>query len=171
MSKNRSIGLSGNMPWHFSEDLINFKEITNYSPIIMGRKTWNSLPAILPNRKHIIITKNHNLLKKSYSNNDIYFTDTIDSATELAKKLSHTNQAFIIGGAIIFKKTAHIIKRVYLTIINDDFCGDVYYPLIEDRFFTTKAKSLTCVNKLQNNNNKIKKQNYSLDFLTLQCNN
>ncbi|OPJ57807.1 dihydrofolate reductase [Clostridium oryzae] len=122
IGKNRVIGKNGGLIWHISKDLKHFKEITMGKTIIMGRKTFESLPGVLKNRKHIVLTKN-----KDYSiNHDS--VEIINDAQSILKYQDSAEEVFIIGGAEIYKKFLPFCKRMYLTIINEEAQGDAYFP-------------------------------------------
>ncbi len=129
ITENRVIGLNGAMPWHLSEDLKYFKRTTMGAPIIMGRKTFDSIGRPLPGRANIIITRDMN-----------YAAEGIDVAHDLENaivKASHEaedqgkNEIFVIGGAQIFALALAQADRLYLTEIHQKLEGDVYFPKIE----------------------------------------
>lgn len=133
------IGVDGTLPWKLRSDLIHFKSLTDGHPIIMGRKTYESLPGILPNRLHIVVTANPHKVKVS---GNVIVTPTLDDALTLADIHSgSTGECFIIGGATLYQpvlnlidtieqsdKKAGIIKSIYWTRVDakdDDFSGDI----------------------------------------------
>ncbi|MCM8710203.1 dihydrofolate reductase [Clostridium sp. SYSU_GA19001] len=124
MSENYVIGKNGNVPWHLPADLKIFKEITSSGTktMIMGRKTFESLPKVLPGRKHIILTGN-----KDYKVNDSNI-EVIHSIDELTPYINSFEEYFVIGGGEIFSLLFPYVKRLYLTIIHHDFEGDTYFP-------------------------------------------
>tara|TARA_B100001250_G_C19809700_1_gene795176 strand:- start:2271 stop:2792 length:522 start_codon:yes stop_codon:yes gene_type:complete len=129
MSKNRVIGKDNNMPWHLSEDLKNFKNITTGKTIIMGRKTYESIGKPLPNRKNIVLSRN-------LKDKNIVVAKNIDEALLLSEnknkyKNENEQEVFIIGGEDIYKQTAHMATRLYLTTIDDNIDGDKYFPEID----------------------------------------
>ena len=123
MSKNRVIGKDNNMPWHLSEDLKNFKKITTGKTIIMGRKTYESIGKPLPNRKNIV-------LSRKLKDKNIVVAKNIDEALSLSEN-EREQEVFIIGGEDIYKQTAHMATRLYLTTIDDNIDGDKYFPEID----------------------------------------
>jgi len=145
MGSNDVIGNKSRIPWHIPEDLKRFKELTMGHPIIMGRKTFESLPGLLPGRPHIIMTRNDDLQRQP----GCYSASSIDEAIDAARMLCwpDSDEAFIIGGAEIYKAFLPIADRMYLTKI--DLCrnGDTYFPSYRnDKWFTTKVnKSKNCV--------------------------
>lgn len=121
-----SIGKDNQIPWHFSEDLINFKKNTSGHVCIMGRKTWESLPdqfRPLPNRVNIVISKKINEEK-----NKFYCFDSFLSAINFSKKMN--KEIFIIGGRNIFKESlsSGLIQKAIVTHVFGDYKGDVKFP-------------------------------------------
>jgi dihydrofolate reductase len=124
LAKNRAIGKENKLLWHISEDLRRFKTITSGHTIIMGRKTFESLPSILPNRHHIVLTKDKNY---KIENSDITIVHSIG---ELLPLLTNPEEEyFVIGGAQIYKKLLPLCDKLYLTQIHQEFEGDSFFPL------------------------------------------
>lgn len=131
-SVNNVLGLNNDIPWKkdYPEELQYFKKITSYSEndkknvLIMGRKTFESLPKLLPNRIHIIVSSKYELNK-----DDVYVVNSFDSAVNLALKLS--NNIFVIGGKSIYIQAFnhHLCGKVYHTIINKEYEGDVFLEM------------------------------------------
>lgn len=121
MDKNRVIGKDNQLPWHLPADLKFFKKTTMGHPIIMGRKTHESIGKPLPGRENIIVTRN-----KHYH---LEGCTVIHSLAEL-KKLESEKEAevFVIGGAELFKTVFPIADRLYITMIAHEFAGDTYFP-------------------------------------------
>ncbi|HRN96157.1 MAG TPA: dihydrofolate reductase [Candidatus Levybacteria bacterium] len=122
ISENKVIGRDNALPWHISEDLKRFKAITKGHPVIMGRKTYESIGRLLPNRTNIIITRD-----KDYKVNEAITVSSIESAIEEAKKVDQ-EEIFIIGGGQIFEQVIEIADKLYLTIVHTSIDGDVYFP-------------------------------------------
>ena len=120
--QNGGIGKDGKLPWHISEDLQNFKKITSGSPIIMGRKTWESLPfKPLPNRRNIVLSS------KQLDN-----IETYRSIDDCIKNLDYESdcKVFIIGGESIYKAFYPIASGLHLTLINKEIDGiDTFFPI------------------------------------------
>ncbi len=125
IAKNNVIGNDNKLIWHISEDLKRFKEITSGKTIVMGRKTFESLPGVLPNRKHIILTRDKNFKVNSECVEIIYDFDEL-----LNKYKNSDTEVFIIGGGEIYKHLLPHTHKLYLTKINKDFDGDTYFPQI-----------------------------------------
>ena len=129
MSANQVIGLDGAMPWHLSEDLKYFKRVTMGAPIIMGRKTFDSIGRALPGRANIIITRDNN-----YTSEGIDVVHDLESAIEKAFSdgvKQGKDEVFIIGGAQIYALALSQANRLYLTEIHKTFAGDAYFPEIQ----------------------------------------
>jgi dihydrofolate reductase len=124
MASNRVIGLNNQMPWHLSADLKKFKAITMGSPILMGRKTYQSIGRPLPGRTNIIISRN-----PDYKQDDCVVVNTIESA--LKKESENTKELFVIGGFDLYKATLPIADTIYLTLINKAFDGDTFFPELD----------------------------------------
>ncbi|MGL5379649.1 dihydrofolate reductase [Clostridium sp.] len=125
-SKNNTIGGDNKLLWHISEDLKRFKEITSGSTIIMGRKTFESLPGILPNRKHIILT---NSVDYSVDSPNVEVFHSLNDIIHLWK--NSNEEAFVIGGGEIYKALLPHCNKLYLTIVDKDFSGDTFFPEID----------------------------------------
>ena len=125
MAKNRVIGRNNKLPWHLSEDLKYFKRVTMGKPVIMGRKTFESIGRPLPGRANIVITRN-----KQYSAEGIKVVHTLEEAKALCESIEvvdGTEEAMIIGGAEIYKQAIETADRLYLTEVHADVEGDAYF--------------------------------------------
>lgn len=122
MAANRAIGLNNIMPWHLSADLKKFKQITMGSPILMGRKTYESIGRPLPGRRNIIISRN-----SSYQQLGCEVFNSIEKA--LASCQLH-NEIFVIGGATFYESMLPVSDKLYLTEINKEFEADTFFPAI-----------------------------------------
>ena len=120
---NGGIGKNNSLPWHISEDLINFKKITSNNTIIMGRKTWDSLPVKpLPNRRNIVLTSGDINNLETYS--------TIDSCLKNLKDDGTINDIFVIGGKQIYSSFYDYADILHITFINQIVDGvDTYFPI------------------------------------------
>ena len=124
-AKNNVIGKDNKLIWHLSEDLKRFKKLTTGHTIIMGRKTFESLGRILPNRKHVILCNDKQL------NIDDENVEIIDDINLLEKYEKSEEENFVIGGATIYKLLMPKAKKMYITQIDKDFEGDVFFPEID----------------------------------------
>lgn len=120
VNENNVIGKNNKLIWHLSDDLKRFKKLTTGKTIIMGRKTFESLPGILPNRKHIVITKNLN-----YSHDNV---DIIHNIEDVLKFKDCEDEVFVIGGGKIYEELLPYCKRLYLTKVHSNEEGDTYFP-------------------------------------------
>ncbi len=120
------IGKDNKLIWHLPEDLKHFKEITTGHKIIMGRRTFESLGGILPNRKHIILCNDMEM------NIDDENVEVLEDISMLDKYINSDEECFVIGGATIYKLLMPYSNKMYITKINQDFEGDVYFPEIKD---------------------------------------
>ncbi len=124
VSKNGVIGRDGGLPWHISSDLKRFKEITMGKPIIMGRKTWESLPKKpLPGRHNIVLTKQVKDLGEGAE-----IVRTIDEAKAL---VAGAPEVCVIGGGEIYRQFLPHAHRIYLTEVELEVEGDTYFPPLD----------------------------------------
>lgn len=140
MAKNRTIGVSNDLPWDYPEDMNFFREKTKKSVMIMGRKTFDSFGGKpLPGRFHIVITRKP---QASEFKNVIYVA-TIEEALVMAQATApkyENSEVFLIGGAEIYRMGLQDCDRIYLTVINRDFKGDAYFPEFSmDQWKLTKS--------------------------------
>lgn len=120
ISKNRVIGNDNKLIWSLPSDLKRFKQITTGNTVVMGRKTYESIGKPLPNRRNIIITRNSD-----------YKIEGCEVANSLGEALMLcNNDCFIIGGGEIYKQSLPLADKLYLTVINEYFDGDTYFPEI-----------------------------------------
>ncbi|MGE7999785.1 dihydrofolate reductase [Lysinibacillus sp. NPDC093190] len=123
---NYVIGYENGMPWHLPGDLKYFKEKTMGKPMIMGRKTFESIGRPLPGRRNIVITRDEN-----YQADGIEVVTSLEGALALAGDVP---EIMIIGGEQIFRLSMDIADRLYITKINHSFNGDTYFPKYEQDF-------------------------------------
>lgn len=125
MAQNRVIGNKDQIPWHIPEDFRFFKKTTMDHPMIMGRKTFESLPGVLKGRTHIVISRN------GYDHPEAIGTKTLEEALTKGKELARQDgkgEVFIIGGGEIYRQTMPLIDRLYITLIHRDYEGDTKFP-------------------------------------------
>lgn len=130
MSRNRVIGRNNALPWHLSEDLKYFKRVTLGKPVIMGRKTWESIGRPLPGRTNIVITRNADYLVPE----GVRVVTSLAAALDLAEKIcliDGINEAVVIGGAEIYAQALPKADRLYLTQVHADVHGDAFFPEID----------------------------------------
>ncbi|VYU63945.1 dihydrofolate reductase [Clostridium tertium] len=150
---NDVIGGDNKLLWHISEDLKRFKAITSGNTIIMGRKTFESLPKVLPNRHHIVITRDKNFKVDS---SEVEIVNDINSIIDRFE--NSTEEAFIIGGGEIYKSLLPNTNKLYLTRVYKDFSGDTKFPEIDLDNWTVDYKSEILINE---------KDNLNFDFINL----
>ncbi|HQW19559.1 MAG TPA: dihydrofolate reductase [Rhodocyclaceae bacterium] len=127
LAKDRVIGIDNQMPWQLPEDLKRFKALTLGHPIIMGRKTWESLGRPLPGRSNIVVSRN-----PGYAAPGASVVHSLKEAIALAAG-SGAENVFVIGGAEIYRQALPLAWRLELTEIAADFPGDAYFPEFDTR--------------------------------------
>ena len=123
MAQNRVIGINNQLPWQLPEDLQYFKSVTIGKPIVMGRKTFESMPKALPNRTNIVITRKHDYIAKD--------AIVVHSIHEALEKASDDKQPFIVGGGEIYSQSMLLSDRIELTRVHTELDGDAYFPQID----------------------------------------
>ena len=125
IGEHRELGRNNQLLWRIPGELARFKEITMGHPMIMGRKTFESIGRVLPGRANIIITRD-----SAYQIEGAIVVPSIEKAIEVAKKQpGGDSEIFVIGGGQIFKETLSLTDRLYLTIVHKSYPdADVYYP-------------------------------------------
>ncbi|MBA6364907.1 type 3 dihydrofolate reductase [Colwellia sp. BRX8-4] len=149
---NRIIGKDNNMPWHLPADLAYFKKTTLGKPIIMGRKTYESIGRPLPGRQNIVISRDQN-----------YRADGVDSATSVEQALllaGEVDEVMVIGGGAIYSHCLPLANRLYITHIKADIDGDTQFP----EYNTVEDWQLTCSVKLSADD----KNSFDVDFCVYQ---
>ena len=128
-SQNRVIGINNKLPWYLPEDLKYFKQITQGKPIIMGRKTYESIGRPLPGRTNIVITRD-----TQYQLPGIKVVHTLEQALELAEQqalIDGSEEALVIGGSEIYALTLPQADRLYLTQVHAEVPGDAFFPALD----------------------------------------
>ena len=126
MDENMVIGKNNSLPWHLPEDLQYFKRTTMGRCIIMGRKTFESIGRPLPGRTNIIVTR-----RREYEVENARVVDCLTDAIELAETVSFidaSDEAFVIGGAELYKHALPFVDRMHLTIVHAEVDGDTFFP-------------------------------------------
>lgn len=143
MGLNREIGVDNQLPWHLPKDLKHFKEITSGHPIIMGRKTYESIGKPLPNRTNIVISR-----KKHWFEEGILIVGSIKEAIKFGQKIDE--DIFIIGGGNIFEQTMDIADKLEVTEIKTNIEADTFFPKIDPKIWTKTDE--VCHEKDEKNN-------------------
>jgi len=149
-SENNVIGKNNALLWHLPTDFKRFKKITTGHPILMGRKTFDSLPGILPNRPHVIISRKKDLFLEKCT-----VVSSLDDAIVVAQK--NHKQLYIIGGGEIYKQALKIADKIEITRVHTNIDGDTFFPKID-----TSSWSLT----FEEFHKKDDKHKYDYSFLT-----
>jgi dihydrofolate reductase len=123
--ENNELGLAGDLPWHLPDDFKHFKTLTSGHPILMGRKTFETFPAPLPNRLHLVISRD-----SSYriAHPECAVFNTINDALNA---VSSKNKVFIIGGGEIYKQAINYATKIELTRVLGTFEADTFFPVLE----------------------------------------
>ncbi|MGB3621688.1 dihydrofolate reductase [Ketobacter sp. MCCC 1A13808] len=123
---NNVIGLDNKMPWHIPAELQHFKARTMGKPIIMGRKTFQSLGRVLPGRPHVVISRSEQKLPER-----CYPSASLPQAIELAQSLTEGDEVVVIGGAEIYQQALELVDRMYVTEVHLAPQGDTFFPEID----------------------------------------
>ena len=124
-AKNNIIGKDNQLIWNLPEDLKRFKDITSGHTMIMGRKTFESLGRVLPNRKHVVFSQN-----PDFKVNDEN-VEVVHSMLQIQQYIESDEEVFVIGGAMIYGLLMPHVTKMYITQINQEFEGNVIFPKID----------------------------------------
>jgi dihydrofolate reductase len=149
-AENDAIGKDNKLIWHLSDDLKRFKALTNNHHIIMGRKTFESFPKPLPNRTHVVITRQENYEAPE----GVIIVNSIEKALEVAK---NDKQPFIIGGGEIYKQALLLADKIELTRVHENFEADTFFPKINASVWKETANTF---------HTKDEKHKHEFSFLT-----
>jgi dihydrofolate reductase len=122
VARNRVIGRGNRLPWHLPDDLRHFKRLTLGRPIVMGRRTWESLPGLLPDRTHIVVTRD-----PAYRAQGAQVFHSLDAALAAAGG----EEVFVVGGAELYALALPRAVRLCLTLVDAEVEGDVFFPKID----------------------------------------
>ena len=139
MAKNRVIGVNNDLPWNLPDDLNHFKQYTLNKPIVMGRKTFESIGKPLPERINIVISRSLSEIEGVNVFSEL--EDGIAFANQYNEKHQLEDEIIIIGGAQIFNETLPMMNRLVLTQVDCEIAGDVFYPEIDMHNFSRKNVS------------------------------
>ena len=123
MARNRVIGSGNRLPWHLPEDLKRFRRLTMGAPVIMGRRTYESIGRALPGRRNMVVTRQRGLAWEGCTT-----AHSLDDALVLAADAA---EAFVIGGAQLYHLALPRADRIYLTLIDADYDGDAHFPELD----------------------------------------
>ena len=124
-AENNAIGKDNDLIWNLPNDLKRFKKLTSGHCIIMGRKTFDSFPGLLPNRKHIVISRNKNI---SFSDE----VSVVSNFEDAIREAGDDENPFIIGGGQIYKLALDIADKIELTRVHEEFKADTFFPKIDE---------------------------------------
>lgn len=139
MSNNHVIGNDNMLPWHLPNDLQYFKQVTMGKPIIMGRKTFESIGRPLPGRRNIIISR-----QADYQPNNVDVVDSIEKAIELASNIALVDgheEVMVIGGAQIYEQALPFADRLYITHVDAEINGDAFFPEFNTDLYRISQKA------------------------------
>lgn len=134
MGRNREIGKENQLLWHLPKDLKHFKELTSGHPIIMGRKTYESIGKPLPNRTNIVISR-----KLDWFQEGILIVGSIKEALKFSQKMDE--QVFIIGGGNIYEQTLEVTDRLEVTLVDAALDADTFFPAIDENLWQKTSES------------------------------
>ncbi len=123
VAKNNALGKNNDLLWHLPNDFKRFKELTSGHYIIMGRKTFESFPKPLPNRTHVVISR-----QKNYAPEGCLVVGSLDEAIKTCPK---NEDLFIIGGGEIYKQSINIVDKLDITRVYENFEAEVFFPEID----------------------------------------
>jgi len=132
MTENRVIGKDNRLPWHLPSDLRHFREITLGHPVIMGRKTFESIGRPLPGRRNIVVTT-----KRGYRQKNCIIVPDLAGAFGACEG---ADEVFVLGGAKLFRDTIKIADRIYLTVAKAQVPGDALFPEVPEEFALVDRK-------------------------------
>lgn len=142
MGEKNEIGSGNQLLWYLPKDLKHFKDLTSGHPIIMGRKTYESIGKALPNRTNIVVSR-----KKNWFQEGVLIVGSLKEAVKFAKKIDEN--IFIIGGGNVYEQTMEIADRLEVTLVKANLEADTYFPKINSKFW--KMTSEVCHEKDEKN--------------------
>ncbi|WP_068596172.1 dihydrofolate reductase [Vaginella massiliensis] len=152
VSSNHVIGKNNQLLWHLPDDFKHFKNITTGHPIIMGRKTYESIGRPLPNRINIVVTRD-----QQFCADGIVVAFSLKAALE--KALALDDEVFVIGGGELYRQVIDMADKIYLTEIHHEFDGDTFFPELDENNWEEISRA---------HHDKDEKHQYSFDIITYQ---
>ena len=138
MAENRVIGRDNTLPWNLPEDRKRFRTLTMGHPVIMGRRTWQSLPRSLVGRTVIVLSRN-----RDFTLSESVRAGNLEEALARAAEADGSDEVFIAGGGDLYRQALSIADRIYLTVVHLTVTGDVIFPeLPEDMFVEASREEL-----------------------------
>jgi dihydrofolate reductase len=141
VAQNRAIGKDNQLLWHLPEDMRHFRETTRGKTVIMGRKTWESLPEKfrpLPGRRNIVVTRDRNFVAEG--------AELAHSLDEAIAAAGDDGETFVIGGAELYRQALPMAQRLYLTEVAQAYEGDVFFPEIQTAEWQEISRMQQCSN-------------------------
>ncbi len=132
LAENFVIGKNNRLPWHYKEDFQHFKTLTTGHPIVMGRKTYESIGKPLPNRKNIVLTRDLSQYEP-LTLQGCYPVESLTKAIILAEHEFHAHKLFIIGGAQVYEQGLSLVDTMELTLVHKNVEGDTYFPKWDEK--------------------------------------
>ncbi len=123
LTQNHVIGANGGIPWRIPEDATWFRQKTTGHPVLMGRKTYDSMGMPLKNRTNIVVTRN-----RDFAPDDVLVANTIEAGISMAEGTPGSEELFVIGGQTIYEETLKLADRLYLTHLDVELTGDTFFP-------------------------------------------
>ena len=123
ISQNRVIGRENKLPWHLPDDLKYFRRITKGNPVIMGRKTYESIGRPLPQRQNIVVSRDPSYVAEG--------CEVVNSLEQALKAADTEKETFIIGGAELYRQSLEFVNRIYLTEVHASVEGDSFFPELD----------------------------------------
>ncbi|MEG0929052.1 dihydrofolate reductase [Chryseobacterium sp.] len=142
MGEKNEIGFENQLLWHLPKDLKHFKDLTSGHPIIMGRKTYESIGKPLPNRTNIVVSR-----KKDWFEEGILIVGSLKEAMKFAKKIDE--EVFVIGGGNIYEQTMEMVDKLEVTLVKADLKADTFFPKINEKIW--KKTNEVCHEKDEKN--------------------
>jgi len=134
MDRNHLIGNNNQLPWHLPADFVHFKTVTMGKPIVMGRKTFESIGKPLPGRKNIVLTKNTDTRFEG--------ADCVSSFQAALQLVQDADEVMIIGGSAVYELLLPQVNRMYLTFVEAEFKGDAWFPHFDESQWMETESSL-----------------------------
>jgi dihydrofolate reductase len=146
VSRNGAIGLNNQLPWYLPDDLKYFKSVTMGKPLIMGRKTFDSIGRPLPGRANIVLTRD-----PQWTSDGVEVVQSVEQALvagEIACEAADVDEIMVIGGEQIYRMTIDLADRIYLTQVDTDVEGDAFFPDIDlNNWSQTRVKLPEIIDK------------------------
>ena len=158
MAKNKVIGRDGGLPWRISTDLKRFKALTMTRPLIMGRKTFESIGAPLEGRINLVVSRNQN-----YPDDGIYLVHDLDAAFKAAEaftRITSDPEVMVAGGAEIYRQALPLAERIYMTEVDAEPEGDAFFPELDRQDWREVSR--------ENHNPESERDDHAFSFVTYE---